>query len=172
LIGGAPRLDRCRVRVSICRLSVYPLSLSSRHVLLAAACDAFSRNDRRGRQFPIRIHSSSGTVPVSLVWERKNWYTEYLMSVFIECDIFHPVATVIYNCIPSLTRLFIMCTSLFMVVIDVNLACCVTFAQSEPYCHSILFVCLSVIPRPTAYTTIDRSQPHLVGRYILVLGPV
>jgi len=34
-------------------------------------------------------------------------------------------------------------------------ACCVTFAESEPYCHSILFVCLSgclsVIPRPTAY---------------------
>ena len=29
--------------------------------------------------------------------------------------------------------------------------CCVTFAESEPYCHSILFVCLSVIPRPTAY---------------------
>ena len=28
---------------------------------------------------------------------------------------------------------------------------CVMFAQSEPYCHSILFVCLSVIPRPTAY---------------------
>jgi len=32
---------------------------------------------------------------------------------------------------------------------------CVTFAESEPYCHSILFVCLSgclsVIPRPTAY---------------------
>ena len=34
-------------------------------------------------------------------------------------------------------------------------AYCVTFAESEPYCHSILFVCLSgclsVIPRPTAY---------------------
>jgi len=29
--------------------------------------------------------------------------------------------------------------------------CCVTFAESEPYCHSILFVRLSVIPRPTAY---------------------
>ena len=35
--------------------------------------------------------------------------------------------------------------------------CCVTFAESEPYCHSrmsgCLFVCLSpsVIPRPTAY---------------------
>jgi len=32
---------------------------------------------------------------------------------------------------------------------------CVTFADSEPYCHSVLFVCLSgclsVIPRPTAY---------------------
>jgi len=32
---------------------------------------------------------------------------------------------------------------------------CVTFAESEPYCHSILFVCLSgclsVIPRLTAY---------------------
>ena len=32
---------------------------------------------------------------------------------------------------------------------------CVTFAESEPYCDSILFVCLSgclsVIPRPTAY---------------------
>jgi len=33
--------------------------------------------------------------------------------------------------------------------------CCVTFTESEPYCHSVLFVCLSgclsVIPRPTAY---------------------
>jgi len=27
----------------------------------------------------------------------------------------------------------------------------VRIAESEPYCHSILFVCLSVIPRPTAY---------------------
>ena len=29
--------------------------------------------------------------------------------------------------------------------------CCVTFAESEPYCHSILFVWLSVIPRRAAY---------------------
>ena len=29
--------------------------------------------------------------------------------------------------------------------------CCVMFAESESYCHSSLFVCLSVIPRPTAY---------------------
>ena len=29
--------------------------------------------------------------------------------------------------------------------------CCVMFAESEPYCHSILFFCLSVIPRPTVY---------------------
>ena len=27
----------------------------------------------------------------------------------------------------------------------------VRIAESEPYCHSSLFVCLSVIPRPTAY---------------------
>ena len=38
-----------------------------------------------------------------------------------------------------------------------------------PFCLS---VCLSVIPRPTAYTMIDRSQPNLVGTYIPVLGPV
>jgi len=39
--------------------------------------------------------------------------------------------------------------------ITYGLRYCVTFAESEPYCHSILFVCLSgclsVIRRPTAY---------------------
>ena len=39
--------------------------------------------------------------------------------------------------------------------LSIHQVCCVTFAESEPYCHSILFVCLSgclsVIPRPTAY---------------------
>ena len=29
--------------------------------------------------------------------------------------------------------------------------CCVTFAESESCCHSILFVWMSVIPRPIAY---------------------
>ena len=45
--------------------------------------------------------------------------------------------------------------------------CCVTFAESEPYCHSILFVCLDVCRSfRDLPTTIDRSQPNLVGRYI------
>ena len=46
--------------------------------------------------------------------------------------------------------------------------CCVTFAESEPYCHSILFVCLDVCRsfRDLQPTTIDRSQPNLVGRYL------
>jgi len=36
---------------------------------------------------------------------------------------------------------------------------------SEPYCHSIMFVCLSVCRsfRDVQPTTIDRSQPNLVG---------
>jgi len=52
--------------------------------------------------------------------------------------------------------------------------CCVTFAESEPYCHSILFVCLDVCRsfRDLQPTMIDRSQPNLVGRYIPVLGPM
>jgi len=56
----------------------------------------------------------------------------------------------------------------------VHLKYCVTFAESEPYCHSILFVCLDVCRSFSDLqpTTIDRSQPNLVGRYILVLGPV
>jgi len=41
---------------------------------------------------------------------------------------------------------------------------CVTFAESEPYCHSILFVCLSVIPRPTAYH--DWSITIKFGRQV------
>jgi len=43
--------------------------------------------------------------------------------------------------------------------------CCVTFAESEPYCHSILFVCLDVCQsfRDLQPTMIDRSQPNLVG---------
>ena len=50
--------------------------------------------------------------------------------------------------------------------------CCVTFAESEPYCHSILFVCLDVCRsfRDLQPTTIDRSQPNLVGRYIIYLS--
>ena len=52
--------------------------------------------------------------------------------------------------------------------------CCVTFAESEPYCHSILFVSLDVCQsfRDLQPTTIDRSQPNLVGRYIPFLGPM
>jgi len=46
--------------------------------------------------------------------------------------------------------------------------CCITFAESEPYCHSILFVCLpgclSVIPRPTAYH--DWSITTKFGRQV------
>ena len=38
-----------------------------------------------------------------------------------------------------------------MRAIVVNMLHHVHIAESEPYCHSILFVCLSVIPRPTAY---------------------
>ena len=55
-----------------------------------------------------------------------------------------------------------------------NASYCVTFAESETYCHSILFVCLDVCRsfRDLQPTTIDRSQPNLVGRYIPVLGPV
>ena len=47
---------------------------------------------------------------------------------------------------------------------------CVTFAESEPYCHSILFVCLDVCRsfRNLQPTTSDRSQPNLVGRYVLL----
>jgi len=68
---------------------------------------------------------------------------------------------------------------LVAMVVHVHLSVCllhhVRIAESEPYCHSILFVCLSgclsVIPWPMP-TTIDRSQPNLVGRYIPVLGPV
>jgi len=41
---------------------------------------------------------------------------------------------------------------------------CVTFAESEPYCHSILFVCLSIIPRPTAYH--DWSITTKFGRQV------
>ena len=50
---------------------------------------------------------------------------------------------------------------------------CVTFAESEPYCHSILFACLSgclsVIPPPTAYhdwsitTKFGRTRVSLFG---------
>jgi len=40
----------------------------------------------------------------------------------------------------------------------------VRIAESEPYCHSILFVCLSVRSfRDLQPSTIDRSQPNLVG---------
>jgi len=46
--------------------------------------------------------------------------------------------------------------------------CCVTFAESEPYCHSRMFVCLSgclsVIPRPTAYH--DWSITTKFGRQV------
>jgi len=45
--------------------------------------------------------------------------------------------------------------SLFGRVVGSEILYFITFAESEPYCHSILFVCLSgclsVIPRPTAY---------------------
>ena len=44
----------------------------------------------------------------------------------------------------------------------------ITFAESEPYCHCILFVCLSVclsvIPRPTAYH--DWSITTKFGRQV------
>jgi len=40
----------------------------------------------------------------------------------------------------------------------------VRIAESEPYCHSILFVCLSVIPRPTAYH--DWSITTKFGRQV------
>jgi len=51
---------------------------------------------------------------------------------------------------------------------------CITFAESKPYCHSILFVCLDVCRsfRDLQPTTIDQSQPNFVDRYIPVLGPV
>ena len=42
----------------------------------------------------------------------------------------------------------------------------VRIAESEPYCHSILSVCLSVGHSAT------YSLPNLVGRYIPVIGPV
>jgi len=43
-------------------------------------------------------------------------------------------------------------------------------AESEHYCHSGIFVCLSF--RDLQPTTIDRSQPNLVCWYIPVLAPV
>ena len=49
-----------------------------------------------------------------------------------------------------------------------NIDYCITFTESEPYCHSILFVCLSgclsVIPRPTAYR--DWSITTKFGRQV------
>ena len=52
---------------------------------------------------------------------------------------------------------------------------CITFADVSliviPFCLSVcLDVCRSF--RDLQPTTIDRSQPNLVGKYIPVLGPV
>jgi len=78
-----------------------------------------------------------------------------------------------YNKIP----LTLVSLSRLTIATDVarSAICCVTFAQSEPYCRSILFVCLDVCRSFRGHlqpTMIDRSQPNLVGRYIPVLGPV
>ena len=43
----------------------------------------------------------------------------------------------------------------------------VRIAESEPYCHSILFVCLSIIPRPTAYH--DWSITTKFGRQVYTI---
>ena len=49
----------------------------------------------------------------------------------------------------------------------------VTFAESEPYCHSIVFVCLDVCQsfRDLQPTTIDRSQPNFVRGIYLSSDP-
>jgi len=67
--------------------------------------------------------------------------------------------------------LLLLCPS---VCLSVCLLHHVRIAENEPYCHSILFVCLDVCRSfcNLQPTTIDRSQPNLVGRYIPVLGPV
>ena len=49
-------------------------------------------------------------------------------------------------------------------LLDVCLLRHIRVAESEPYCHSILFVCLSVIPRPTAYH--DWSITTKFGRQV------
>ena len=58
-----------------------------------------------------------------------------------------------------------------------SISYCVTFAESEPYCHNIIPFCLSVCLdvcrsfRDHQPTTIDRSQPNLVGRYTVYTCP-
>jgi len=69
-------------------------------------------------------------------------------------------------------RTLVVCCSiptvLWWVCLFVYLSVCllrhVHIAESEPYCHSILFVCLSVIPQPTAYH--DWSITTKFGRQI------
>ena len=62
--------------------------------------------------------------------------------------------------------LIVLCTviSLCIGLFVSSIVCCVTFAESEPYCHSILFVCLLVIPQPTAYH--DWSITTRFGRQV------
>jgi len=52
--------------------------------------------------------------------------------------------------------------------LSVSLSCCVTFAESEPYCHSILFVWMFVVHSATYSLPrlIDHNQIWSAGIYL------
>ena len=88
-------------------------------------------------------------------------------------------------CLPKLTKHRVVWIMLFSrrhsarlsKKISVNIAS--RLAESGPYCHSRMFVCLFVCLSDVCLsviglqpTTIDQSQPNLVCRYMPVLAPV
>ena len=91
----------------------------------------------------------------------------------LSCEVLNECCNTVYGAAVQVPFALVYCIfspSIFdwLYHISVTYWYCVTFAESEPYCHSILFVCLSgclsVIPRPTVYH--DWSITTKFGRQV------
>ena len=102
-------------------------------------------------------------------WLIKHWLINWLISRIPTCDRYYMSNLDHRSYLGKLQPPYSTCCSLICCQSRSSTSLyCVTFAESEPYCHSILFVCLSrclsVILRPTAYH--DWSITTKFGRQV------